>query len=115
VASTPIAALIWSSVTVTMSSTNFRTCANVSSDGVERRPSAIVLARSSVDQFGLIPVRKPSAVSPASSGSTPMTFALGALALMAVAMPEIRPAPLTGTSTTSTSGRSAAISRPMVP
>ena len=52
-----------------------------------------------------LPVRKLSAVSPASSGSTPKTFALGRRRLTAVATPLSRPPPETGARTRSTSGR----------
>ena len=57
----------------------------------------------------------PAAVSAASSGSTPITRACGHSALIAVPMPDARPPPLTGISTVATSGRSSAISSPMVP
>ncbi len=56
------------------------------------------------------PRAKPSARSPASSGSTPMTRTCGAIALMAAAIPLIRPPPLTGTQTEASSGTSSTIS-----
>ena len=55
--------------------------------------------RSSIDQSTRCPRRSPSAVSAASSGSTPKTMALGHSALIAVPIPDARPPPLTGTRT----------------
>ena len=56
-----------------------------------------------------------SRASAASSGSTPITVAPGQSVRTAVATPEISPPPPTGTTTRSTPGQSAAISRPIVP
>ena len=56
-----------------------------------------------------------SRASAASSGSTPITAASGHSARTAAATPEISPPPPTGTTTRSTPGQSAAISRPTVP
>ncbi len=53
--------------------------------------------------------------SAASSGSTPTTSAEGASAFTAVATPDERPPPETGTRTLVTPGRSSTISRPHVP
>ena len=50
-----------------------------------------------------------------SSGSIPITRARGRIPLTAVAVPEIRPPPPTGTSTTAASGTSSITSRPTVP
>ena len=61
------------------------------------------------------PLRNESRASAASSGSTPITRAPGHSARMAAEIPEMRPPPPTGTTTRPASGRSAAISRPMVP
>ena len=65
-------------------------------------------------QVTIDPERKLSAVSPASSGSTPKTLVRGLSCLTAAATPESSPPPLTGASTRSTSGKSSMISRPQV-
>ena len=51
---------------------------------------------SSAGQVTILPVRKLSAVSPASSGSMPKTFACGLSCLTAAATPLSRPPPETG-------------------
>ena len=107
---------ISSSVTVTMSVTSSRMCANGSSPTCSTRSaSAIVRWTSAAGQATRSPRRKESRASAASSGSTPTTAASGQHARTAAAMPEISPPPLTGTRTRSACGQSAAISRPMVP
>ena len=80
-----------------------------------RNPSAKVRVTCSAVYCTILPARRLACASPATSGSTPITFTEGLLDLTAVAMPLIIPPPPTGTSTVSTSGRSSRISNPIVP
>lgn len=115
-ASRLMASRISSSVTVTMLVTYSRICANVISLSCSTRSaSAIVRCVRSAGQATSSPRRSESLACAASSGSTPTIAAPGHLARIAVAIPEISPPPLTGTTTRSTSGRSSAISSPIVP
>ncbi len=104
------------SVTVTMPLTYSWIWANVSSPSCSiRSASAIVRCVCSAGQATRSPRCSESLAWAASSGSTPTIAASGHLARIAAAMPEISPPPLTGTTTRSTSGRSSAISSPIVP
>jgi len=115
-ASSRTAATISSSVTVTMPATWLSMCRSGSAPTCSTRSaSAIVRWVSSAGQATRRRARSESRASAASSGSAPMTTAAGHSARMAAAMPEIRPPPLTGTTTRPTAGQSAAISRPTVP
>ena len=110
-----MAARISASVTVTMPSTKAWMCAKLRTPTLcVRSPSAMVRLVSSAGQVTILPVRKLSAVSPASSGSTPKTLACGRSCFTAAAMPLSRPPPETGETTRSTSGSSSTISRPQV-
>ena len=115
-ASRPTAVSISSSVTVMMSVTSWRMCANGSAPTCSTRSaSAMVRWTSAAGHATRSPRRRDSRASAASSGSTPTTDAPGRAARMAAAIPAISPPPLTGTMTRSAAGQSAVISRPIVP
>ncbi len=75
-------------------------------------PSAIVVTRS---RRCAVPAFIDGSRQAAPSACTPTMRTVGARWCRAVAMPEIRPPPPTGTTTVSASGQSSAISRPTVP
>ena len=78
----------------------------------DESPSAMLGAR--LSHCGLAAATE-SCTSRPGRHSTPTTRTLGRWSLIAVAMPEIRVPPPTGTTTTSTSGRSSRISPPIEP
>jgi len=92
-----MASAMASSETVTTSSSSREVTAKVSSPGCSAiRPSAIVTGGGMVTRC---PASRDWRVSSAAAGSTPMTAVSGSRALIAVATPEARPPPPTGTRT----------------
>jgi hypothetical protein len=115
-ASWRMASAIASSETVTISSMKRRRCSKGSGPNeLVRSPSAMVRPVCSALHVTSSSRSSDSFASAASSGSTPTIRATGASAFTAVATPDDRPPPETGTSTLVTAGRSSTISRPQVP
>ena len=98
-ASSRTAARISFSDTVIMPSSTFCRCAKVSADGCERRPSAMVRLRSSMDQSTRSPRRGPRRCRRRARARPRRPWRSGICALIAVPTPDARPPPLTGIST----------------